>query len=245
MVTPGLRCLNCGNALAGTERFCGQCGQRADTTRLRFVDVIRDLLHAFANVERTPLAFLWALLSGPGRVARDFVDGRRRRHYGPFATLTVIVGTSALAIQLTGYQVLAQDGLAAAPTDLLQRHFNLLQIAQVPLLGGCCALMFRSARLNLFEHMVLAAYALSVRGLLLLVVIPVAFASSSLVPSQMAVQLFWAAWFAYFGWAGAQFYRGRPWLTALKAAAAAALAYLSMIFLIGVGARAHAALLSG
>ena len=245
MPTPGACCLNCGNALAGPERFCAQCGQRTDTTRLRFGDVVRDLMHAFANVERTPLAFLRVLLIEPGRVARDFVEGRRRRHYGPFATLTVVVGATALAIQLSGYQVLARDGFAAAPTDLLQRHFNLLQLAQVPLLGVCCAALFRSARLNLFEHMVLAAYALSVRGLLLLVVIPVAFASSALEPSQTSVYAFWAAWFAYFGWAGAQFYGGRPAVAGFKAAVAAALAYLLMVLLIAAGSRLHAALLAG
>ena len=30
------------------------------------------------------------------------IDGKRRRHYGPFATLTVLVGVTALAVNTLG-----------------------------------------------------------------------------------------------------------------------------------------------
>ena len=237
-----LNCLNCDRALAKPERFCPACGQRTDTARLSMGDVLRDLMQSFANIERSPLAFAWALLSRPGAVAREFVQGKRRRYYGPFATLAVLVGATALVVNLSGYQVLARDGFDPAPTDLLQRHFNLLQLAQVPLLGGCCAWLFRKARLNFFEHMVLAAYALSVRSALLLVVASVSVLTSAAVPSQASVTLFWVAWFSYFGWAGSQFYRGRRGLSALKAAAAAALAHGAVVGLILAGNRAVQAL---
>ena len=124
---------------------------------MSLADILRDLMHSFVNIERSPISFAWALLTRPGIVAREYVEGKRRRYYGPFATLTVIVGATALAINLSGFQVLAQDGFDRAPTDLLQRHFNLLLLAQLPLAGGACHALFRSARLNLFEHMVLAA----------------------------------------------------------------------------------------
>jgi len=124
-------------------------------------------MQRFVDVERGPLAFAWALVTRPGRVAREYIEGHRRRHYGPFATLAVVVGVTALVIDASGYAVLSQDGLPPGPTDLLQRHFNLLQLAQFPLIGGACALLFSGARRTWAEHMVLAAYALSVRAALL------------------------------------------------------------------------------
>lgn len=231
-------CLNCDKVLNRLERFCPGCGQRTDTARLSMGDVLRDLMHSFANIERSPLAFAWALLSRPGAMAREYVQGKRRRYYGPFATLAVLVGATALVVNLSGYQVLARDGFDPAPTDLLQRHFNLLQLAQVPLLGGCCACLFRAARHNFFEHMVLAAYALSLRSALLLVVASVSVLTSAAVPSQGSVYLFWAVWFGYFGWAGSQFYGGRRALSWAKAAAAAALAHGAVVGLILAGHRA-------
>jgi hypothetical protein len=232
-------CLNCGNAIIARQRFCAECGQRTDTARLSMADVWRDLMHSFVNIERSLIAFAWALLTRPGVVAREYVDGKRRRYYGPFATLTVIVGATALAINLSGYQVLAQDGFERAPTDLLQRHFNLLLLAQLPLLGGACLALFRGSRMNLFEHMVLAAYALSVRSAFLLLVIPFSIITSSFSPSPASVALFWMTWFTYFGWAGAQFHGGPRWWSWAKAALAAALTQAAVLLIVLAGNRAY------
>ena len=87
-------------------RFCSRCGQRTDTARLSFGDVVRDLMHKFGNVERSPPAFARSLLTRPGGVAREYVEGKRRRHYGPFATLVVLVGVTALAVNWSGFQIL-------------------------------------------------------------------------------------------------------------------------------------------
>ena len=165
--------MNCDATVAASARFCAGCGQRTDTARLRFGDIARDLMQRFVDIERGPLAFSRALLTGPGRVARDYVDGRRRRHYGPFATLVVLVGLTALAVNFSGYQVLAHDGLSAGPTALLQRHFNLLLLVQLPILGAACALLFRGAALTLPEHMVLVAYTLGMRAVFLMLLNPV------------------------------------------------------------------------
>jgi len=122
-----------------------------------------------------------------GGVARECVEGKRRRHYGPFATLAVIVGVTALEINVSGFQVLAHDWLPARPADLLQRHFNLLLLAQLPLLGGVCALMFRRALLTLPEHMVLVAYALSMRAAVVALSVPVAYLTAITAPGTWQV----------------------------------------------------------
>jgi len=228
-----LHCLNCDTDIAAPAHFCPLCGQRTDTTRLSLHDVVRDLMHSFTNVERGPLVFAWSLLVEPGVIAREYVQGKRRRHYGPFATLVVLVGVTALVINLSGFQALAHDGLPSTPTNLLQRHFNLLLLAQLPLLGVACAAVFRSARLTLAEHMVLAAYALSARAVFLALVVPVAFVESATSPSQGFYIAFWAAWYIYFGWAASQFYEGPrigSWVRGFVAAAIGHGAIIAVMF---------------
>jgi len=226
------RCLNCDTAFADSALFCAHCAQKTDTARLSFTDVARDLLQTFVNVERGPVAFARALLTRPGGVAREYVEGKRRRHYGPFATLAVLVGLTALAINVSGFQVLSQDGLPSGPTNFLQRHFNVLLLVQLPLLGGACAALFRRAGLTLPEHMVLAAYALSVRAVFVALVAPLAYAAA-VVPGPALVYTFWAAWYVYFGWAASQFYVGpriRSWLLGALAAAIAHAAIIGALF---------------
>jgi hypothetical protein len=238
---PETVCLNCGAAIVGAGRFCAFCGQRADTARLSFADVARDLMHSFINVERGPVAFAWALLVRPGVVAREYVEGKRRRHYGPFATLVVLVGLTALAVNLSGFRVLAHDGLPNTPTALLERHFNLLLLAQLPLLAIACAVLFREARLTLPEHMVLGAYVLSVRAVFLALVLPIAYTLSIAQPGMAQVVVYWAAWYVYFGWAASQFYPGprpRAWIRGM---AAAAIEHAVIIALAQAGSRVYEA----
>ena len=205
------RCLNCESTVPEAARFCPTCSQRADTARLSFTDMARDLLHTFVNIERGPVVFAWALLTRPGGIAREYVEGRRRRYYGPFATLAVLVGMAALALRLSGVQVLSQEMSATSATTLLQRHFDVVLLAQLPLLGVVCSLLFRDAHLTLPEHMVLAAYALSVRAVALIVVLPIPLSNATSAPTFWQNSAFWVAWYLYFGWAASQFYVGMRW----------------------------------
>jgi len=226
------RCLNCESTLPAAARFCSQCSQRADTARLSFADMARDLMHMFINVERGPLMFAWALLTRPGSIARDYVEGRRRRYYGPFATLVVLVGLAALVLRVLGFQVLSQE-VTAAPASLLQ-YFNLVLLAQLPLLGIACALLFRGAGLTLPEHMVLVAYTLSVRAVVLIVMVPLAVLASASAPTFWQNAAFWGIWYVYFGWAASQFYAGARWRSWLKGMLVAAIGHASIVgILIG------------
>jgi len=226
------RCLNCESTLPATARFCSHCSQRADTARLSFADMTRDLMHTFMNVERGPLMFAWALLTRPGSIARDYVEGRRRRYYGPFATLVVLVGFAALVLRLLGFQVLSQE-VTAAPATLLQ-YFNLVLLAQLPLLGIACALVFRGAGLTLPEHMVLVAYTLSVRAIVLIVMVPLAVLATASAPTFWQNAAFWFVWYIYFGWAASQFYAGARWRSWLKGIVVAAIGHASIVgILIG------------
>ena len=232
------RCLNCESTIPATARFCPHCSQRTDTARLSFADMTRDLMHAFVNVERGPLVFAWALLTRPGGIAREYVEGRRRRYYGPFATLVVLVGLTALALNLSGFQALTQE-VSTAPAAVLHRHFNLVLLVQLPLLGAACALLFRDAHLTLPEHMVLVAYALGMRAVALTIIMPIALLNSASVPTFWQTSAFWAAWYVYFGWAASQFYAGGRWCSWLRGMLVAAIGHALIIGILVAGSAAY------
>jgi hypothetical protein len=237
-------CLNCESATPETARFCPTCGQRTDTARLSFAEMARDLLHSFVNVERGPLFFAWALLTRPGGIAREYVEGRRRRYYGPFATLAVLVGLTALVINVSGFQVLSQE-VSTARAALLQQHFNLVLLVQLPLMGIASALLFRDARLTLPEHMVLVAYTLGMRAVVLTVIVPIALLSSTSVATFWQYSAFWAAWYVYFGWAASQFYAGARWYSWLRGMLVAAIAHALIVGLLVAGSAAYEVMTRG
>ncbi len=224
---PDRACLNCDAALpAGdTLRYCPHCGQRADTARLSFADMLRELMRQHRVVERSPLKFARALLLRPGVVAREYVQGRRQRHFGPFATLAVLAGANALVIRTSGFRALAHEVDTDGAAALLYRHFDLLQLAQLPLLGLFAALLFRGSGLRLPEHMALVAYALAMRAGAVTVLVLGALLLSMRAPEAPHVAAFWGAWYLYFAWCASQFYAGPRWASAARGALAAALGH--------------------
>lgn len=93
------RCLS---ELCGT-RFGD--GQRTDISRkLTLRDIGHDLPHAITHADHSIFALIRALATRPGVVARDFTEGKRKRHFGPFAFLLISVGLASAIILITGVE---------------------------------------------------------------------------------------------------------------------------------------------
>lgn len=74
-------CLNCGTALQGP--FCHYCGQ-PDKNLLRFFPALmRELLEDFLDFDSRFMRTLKPLLFRPGKLTRDYLDGRRFRYVPP------------------------------------------------------------------------------------------------------------------------------------------------------------------
>ncbi len=81
-------CLNCGTRLRG--QYCGSCGQRSRNRLISIWQLLReafgDLLELDSRLWRT----LLPLLIRPGRLTRDYLEGRRARYMPPFRSYLVL-----------------------------------------------------------------------------------------------------------------------------------------------------------
>lgn len=201
------QCRNCDADVTLGRVYCGICGQKYATERLTLHEIGHDLLHAFIHVDRSALSLVYMLLVRPGTVARDYVQGKRKRYFGPFSFLVVIVAAASAVIAITGFRVVFANR-ANIVVDFLQGHINLLMFAEVPLLAAFSRLFdFRSC-FNFAEHLVLAAYTSSMRVLIAtLLVIPYwhLFVPHNPAAVELASLMVWAL---YFGFAESQFLPG-------------------------------------
>lgn len=237
-------CRNCDSPLAPGQKFCGACGQRVVAARLAMGDILHDFFHAITHVDHSILALIRALLTRPGEVARDYIEGRRKRWFGPFAFLVIAVGVASFIILVTGVQMfrpLTDSG--AVP--LLQRHVNFVSLLQLPLLAGCTALLFVEQKLYFAEHLVLCAYAAGMRVMFLgLIETPLIWVTGWSTAHPLAVGFYLGLWFLYFALAAAQFYRGnRAWIAARAVLAAIAsqaiITYIIFVFILGFSRLSH------
>ena len=170
-------------------------------------------------------------------VARDYVAGKRKRYFGPFAFLVVTVAFTSAFIAISGFQAVTSD----APNGLtffLQQHINLLFFIDVPLLAAACRLMGIREPFNYAEYLVLASYSAGLHTLFYaLVVIPVWYVLRS--DTVLLNRLFYASLPIgplYLAYGMYQFLPGRRFSSAIKGLFASLLtqaATQGLVFLIG------------
>lgn len=229
-------CRNCAADLAFGQAYCGTCGQKSATTRLTLHEIGHDLLHTFVHVDRSVLSLVRMLLVRPGMIALGYVQGKRKRYFGPFAFLFVVVAAASAAVALTGFRAVSTNNPNAV-ANFLQTHINVVMLAEVPLLAAFSRLLDARGGFNFAEHLVLAAYASSMRVLFItLIVIPAwyLFRPGNATASDLygAYLLIWPL---YFGFATSQFLQGKRVFSWCKGILAAILTWASTQGLTALG----------
>ncbi len=184
-------------------------------------EIGHDTLHALLHVDRSALSLIRALALRPGGVALDYVSGRRKRYYGPFAFLIVTVAVAAAAISLTEFPAVTTD-TPNAVASFLQHHVNLLFLVQVPIVAAVLRLLTPRGPFNYAEYLVLAAYTTAM-GTLFFTLVDVG-GWYVLRPSAQRARDIYLALMPigplYLAFACAQFLPGSKWLAAVKGVAA-------------------------
>jgi hypothetical protein len=228
-----LACRNCTAALAPSQKFCSVCGQRTDIEpRVTMREIAHDIVHVITHADHSIFTLVRGLMTRPGHIAREYIAGQRKRHFGPWAFLLITVGLASTVIYMTGVQWFSPYSHSGA-TDFLQSHINLVILMQMPLLAVFCALLFWRERLNYAEHLVLAAYASGFRQLYLaLIETPLLAVTKANTADPRLMLGYFGVWFGYFALAASQFYRGNRIWSACKAVVAAMLAQLVTVLLV-------------
>jgi hypothetical protein len=227
---PG-KCRNCDADVPPGQAYCGVCGQKYVSDRLTVRQIGNDLLHAVIHVDRSALSLIRMLLIHPGTVALEYVQGRRKRYFGPFSFLAVVVAAASALVAITGFRAVSSDSPNVV-ADFLQGHINLLMFAEVPLLAGYSRVLDVRARFNWAEHLVLVAYTSSMRVILasvILIPLWIVFHPANGVTVAVISLVIWAL---YFGFASSQFLQGRRALSWGRGALAAVLSAATMQGLI-------------
>src|SRR5258706_9109608 len=81
VLAPPAGCANCGAPLSGP--FCQACGQKAAGRNVSLHDFFHEAFHEFAHVDGKIVQTLRLLLTKPGQLTHEFLEGRRERYVSP------------------------------------------------------------------------------------------------------------------------------------------------------------------
>jgi Protein of unknown function (DUF3667) len=82
-------CVNCGEPRSGT--FCVHCGEkRIRKDGYALVHFLEHLADVLTHFDIRSLRSAWLLMTKPGVLTRDYLDGRRKRHVGPIQLFAIV-----------------------------------------------------------------------------------------------------------------------------------------------------------
>ncbi len=80
----GDHCLNCDLPLDKTDRYCPNCGQQNTTRKLNFGDLITEFFSGMFSYDSRFQRTLRVLLFKPGKISKDYINGKRVSYANPF-----------------------------------------------------------------------------------------------------------------------------------------------------------------
>ncbi len=168
-------CLNCGKRFLENQKFCPECGQKTDTARLSFPHFIHEMVHAFTHADKGIFHLIKGLTLYPGKVARDYIAGKRKSYFNPYTFFMLMAGLFVLSniyFKPTAQKIEPNPNMVARiPTEkgkqnyiatmhrvnratgFMNKHGNIVAMVAVPFVSLLTWGFFYKKRFNYVEHL--------------------------------------------------------------------------------------------
>ena len=186
-----IACKNCELRYRGY--YCPRCGQNARTTRFTARNFFREFLLSSLDIEKGFVASVKKLTKYPGKVIREYIQGRRASLYNS-ARFLVLIGTVATYISVR-YDIFMVENPEESLGDTIGMLFGnqvanwyvenfigfwefaneyttIINIISIPIFSLFSFLIFIRAKYNYIENFVLNVYIVCMQLLLLVIFIP-------------------------------------------------------------------------
>jgi hypothetical protein len=235
-----VRCRNCDTTFEG--KYCPNCSQKASTHRLTLKHFFHEAFHAITHTDKGILFLAKKLVRWPGVVAREYVEGKRKKYFSPFTFLLITLAIQLYVSKKTEFythfldstEALMQRAAASispseqvpdrsmatlkdmrTQTTKAMENGKVITFFLLPVLALLSWLFFYNSRMNYTENIVMALFVQGQVNLLFLVfcILPFLIFPALVVPLlYFYVLISWA----YSLIAYRQFFRQRKWVTILK-----------------------------
>ena len=167
-------CLNCETALQGGENFCPSCGQKTNTHRLTLGHFFHEFFHAFTHADKGIFHLLLGMLIRPGVVAREYIEGKRKKYFNPFTFFLIMMGIYVLSNRIFNpepIEIHVPASIMNIPDEAAKskaiamfirggevRNFtsangNIISMIAIPLIALIFWLSYRKRKFNYAEHL--------------------------------------------------------------------------------------------
>ncbi len=168
-------CPNCDTPFPPVKvNFCAQCGQPAHAEVPSVAEFTQELIGHYVALEGKLATTLKLLLLAPGRLTRDYLNGKRQRYIAPLRLYLSVSLVFFLAFKLAGPAKGVIPTTYGAQSTYVAVHYGAYAMfLLIPLFTVFLRVFFSSRRLNYGSHLVFAFHLHTWLFLLFLLFLPV------------------------------------------------------------------------
>ncbi|MBO9584570.1 MAG: DUF3667 domain-containing protein [Flavobacterium sp.] len=170
-------CKNCHQIFKG--HYCNNCGQSAETHKINAHFLWHDIQHGLLHFDKGILFSLKQLFTRPGDSVREFIEGKRVRHFKPLSLVVVLAALYGVL-----YHFFHINMFPKADNELIDynefnewmaTHYSWTTIAAIPIYTIGTYVVFRKQGYNYFELFILNTFKASQRLFVQILTFPVLF----------------------------------------------------------------------
>lgn len=153
-------CLNCNEEIKG--KFCNNCGQPTSTHRFSLSHVFKhDFIHGIFHFDTGFFYTIKELFTRPGHSIREYVAGKRVKHFNYFATIIFLLTISYFLKKWTKIEFSALfDSNVTGLLKVQKDYSKITAFLHIPIITFISYLLFKKSKQNYTEHLVLNLYLL-------------------------------------------------------------------------------------
>ncbi|MBB2148582.1 DUF3667 domain-containing protein [Pedobacter gandavensis] len=155
-------CLNCNEVIV--EKFCSNCSQATSTHRISLHHVFQhDFIHGIFHFDKGFFYTLKELFTRPGHSIREYVQGKRLKHFNSFATIILLITIGYFIKKWTKFDasVLYEDKKTVKGLlKVLKDYSKITVFLNIPIISLVSYWFFKKSKQNYAENLILNLYLL-------------------------------------------------------------------------------------
>lgn len=174
------QCKNCGNHLDLNQKFCSNCGQSTFTKRIDFNFLWSEIRYSIFHVNGGFFFTLKELFTRPGHTIREYLEGKRQKHFKLIPLITILGSISTLLNHLVfktapseigtdefshfsgnnedGFNMERFSHYFQVVQNWADKHYALSILLFIPLFAFAYYLAFRKYQCNFAEWLIIGTF---------------------------------------------------------------------------------------
>lgn len=168
-------CKNCGQHFKG--HYCNNCGQTADTHKINWHFLWHDIQNSLLHFDQGILYSFLQLFTRPGHSIREFIEGKRVKHFKPLSLVVLLATLYGLLYHYFNIYLFPEPVDPEVNyhkfNEFMSEYFSWITLATIPIYTVGTYICFRKQGYNFIELFILNTYKASQRLFAHLVTFPV------------------------------------------------------------------------